>query len=447
MTFRQDNAFGVFSSYNYYGPPDEIDNEATCSNIDEAISVYHQAVLARKHMPALVEYIIRNLTNGNIPKYTKDEDKFKLIMTYFSQKKWKSLNDIIETVHTSGSYQKVSSDLYFLSLVRMEKSRLLNGADIDGFQAESDSFLKKHESIFPKLNHRRNIYKHLINHMKGDVESARKSITSLKTLPKFITQLNPVSTILDSSKNNIGANQFIVYKKSKFTKCILLSIDEVYFRRYGRIFLENSIRSGSQTGVHFHCINFDPTSIYNDLTDFHEFGYSIEYYDLANEGSSNQRGYYACARYIHLYEYLHEYEMIFVMDIDGIHTESIEKYDRNLSKYDVYLSSSALSKSRTLFKLPWEAVSAASFICKDTLGGKEFAKHLKGYILECWEKSRSNKGYMWFCDQTALFYTWFDMRDIIDFGCIESSIYQQGGSWKLFEGEIEKRRFMKSIET
>lgn len=95
-----------------------------------------------------------------------------------------------------------------------------------------------------------------------------------------------------------------------------------------------------------------------------------------------------------------------------------------------------------LYRLPWEAIAAGIFMARATDGGMAFAQAVRGYLMDVMERALSLGKPFWYADQAALYYCWHDRKDEIEASRFRKPAFKQVGSWKLFQGDEERIRFL-----
>ncbi|PSL17624.1 hypothetical protein [Shimia abyssi] len=433
--------------YNNQDPPRGED----LSSYDEAPlewKILHFGRQARKGIfcPKLRDALLRIVEHKEIPVPKSDAAVIEISWILMSQKHWPGLFSLLGELELA-QFERVPyhlKDFYFLAFVRLQTTRIVEGMQKEAFLVDAASVLArlKKTCVRDEGRQRQEIYQALINHMAGLHEEARMVLCSAPWTLPFLGQFESIRSI-HAPVFVQKADQTPPFKihSQPGGSAALVSVDEVYFKRYFQRFLRVFEEHNSGEALHLHCIGFDPTSVLEETKTRVRIGYSVDRRPLACLSQRDRYGYYAISRYLYLPHYLEIYDEIMVLDIDGRVLQNIAVIGESRPDAEVIIGGKLLTKNRCLFRLPWEALPANAMFFSKTPGARDFARYVSSYLEACLN-SVSDTNSLWYSDQNALFYAWLDTRKHVQFRHFSAPPFKQAMSWKLFEGHAGKSRFM-----
>ena len=289
-----------------------------------------------------------------------DKARIELAWFWFSQKAWKRLLDLIGAIpaEARGRLPAHIMDLGFIAFLRLQKPVFIKGTDRATFERSAERYLGFFAASWPEQKERIEVYSLLARHIVGRLEEVQRQLADRFIHINFAGPLGGVRSILSATANTSMVLEPDI-RPATSKAVTLISLNEDYFRRYAKTFMESHKRVWPNRAIHLHCVGFDPELSSENI------GVTIDRCDLSAFHERQKRGYFAAARYLHLPRYLTRYEEIFVTDVDGTMVRPADPVAG-----DVVLWTKVLEPERVLFKLPWEAVSAANFLIRNTNGGR-----------------------------------------------------------------------------
>ncbi|MGJ7041651.1 hypothetical protein J2Y63_004926 [Shinella sp. BE166] len=419
------------------------------ATLDSALS-FEQQILkfgaaARRavHMPALQRYLSENAARA-VSGDLSDEALTEFFWFLFSQKDWPRIRSTAEGLRGRLRHLPLHvADLIFLAFYRSQRDRLMAGKERDGFAIDAKETTAFLRAGWPGAERHLAAFEAMSAHATGNAVHARSSFVSVGDL-KFIEPFAGISSVLVETDyaGTIVPEHDIEVSPSAAEHVTLLSLDRTYFEKYALLVARRYAQTNPTNGLHFHCVGFDSREAISSWGVPVSFGFTIDHTDLSGLEVRQKRGYYASARYIHLARYLQLYRSVFVGDVDGHVARDLRQMESEHAHLDVLLSTKVLDKARTLNRLPWESVTACSFMARQTPGALRFANRIGAYLQRIVENARSTGRPIWYADQTALFYCWLDSEHDVAFGTFAKPAFVQRGSWQLFQGEKERLDFL-----
>lgn len=393
--------------------------------------------------PDVAAFLIANSADAPT-KLTETTALVEFFWFLFSQKAWEQLLQTARAVKGLHRLPFNVADLIWLSFYRSQTNRLLKGTDKEGFSREAETMLIFFEHNWPNAHDRHALYAAMVAHISGHGVEVRDLFASLEPSEPLIEPLGAAQTVLLSNSKRLRA----VYQFGAKTvmapvqHVTLLSLDINYFKKFALYAARKFFSSNPGNGLHLHCVGFDPEA---DIIAWNldgAIGWTADYTDLRQFSDRGKRGYYAAARYICLPYYLNFYNSVFIADVDGSMLRNLAEIDSEHVHEDVVLSTLVLDPGRQLNRLPWESITACAIMVRATPGGHCFAAAVGDYLVEVMRRAGTEGKPFWYADQTALYYTWFELRDEVRFGRFSSPPFKQAGSWKLFLGDTERLEFL-----
>ena len=375
---------------------------------------------------------------------SESRDLVEYFWFLFSQKAWLKLLQTARAIVGLGELPLHVADLVWLSFYRGQTERLLSGADREMFEREAESLLGFVKQTWPTASDRHALYAAMVAHVTGNAAEARKVFLGREPSEPLIEPLGAVRTVLPVNllpRRSPDRSQLKIFRAAA-EHVTLISLDRTYFDKYAHQVARKFFQSNPGNGLHLHCVGFDPTTDIGDWKLVGAIGWTADHADLEALTVRDKRGYYAAARYIFLPDYLTLYQSVFVADVDGLMIRNVADIDAEHADQDIILSTLVLDTGRQLNRLPWEAITACAFMARATAGGRSFATAISGYLLEVMRRTEAEGRPFWYADQTALYYSWFNLQTQVRFGRFHSPPFKQVGSWKLFQGDAERLQFL-----
>jgi hypothetical protein len=392
------------------------------------------------HMPNLRQYLLQNVTAAASAPMSR-QSLTELFWFLFSQKAWEQIDWLSKAVDL-GDLPEHVADLCFLAFYRTQKSRLMSGKGAIDFTRDATIVRKRIAETWPDAKTRHEAYEAMLLHVTGSFDEARRMFSALDG-SIFIEPFAGISSVLIPPAVTVppdGASLEINPCRARHVT--LLSLDKTYFEKYAFLVARRYARTNPNNGLHFHCVGFDPRETITGWGLPLAIGVTIDREDLHALGPRQQRGYFAGARYLHLSRYVDLYDAVFVADVDGHVSRDVALVNEEHQDADVIFSTKVLDPDREVIRLPWEAVTACSFMVRATSGGHRFARQLGSYLHTVVRNGKALQRPIWYADQTALFYCWRDATGDVRFSTFIKFAFVQRGSWQLFEGERERLLFL-----
>ncbi|MGE0282050.1 MAG: hypothetical protein AB7P20_15765 [Rhizobiaceae bacterium] len=370
--------------------------------------------------------------------------KTEYLWFLFSQRAWTHIARFVDgmTVAQRGHLEPHIADIYFLSFYRLQIDRIMAGQDQEGFLADARRVLSVVKTAWASATERLAAYQGMIDHIRGNFDVARATFTRIG-LRDLISPLAALRNVFGKGASGQVERPEIVIRPAQRRIATLVSLDRVYFDRFARAFAERYDQLNRDKGLHFHCIGFDPQEEVNSWGLSLSIGVSIDPRDVSGLPPLERAGYYAGARYIYLPEYLRHYEAVYIADADGLVLRDIATIEADVEAADVAMATRNLEPNRTLFRLPWESISAGSLFVRSTPGGRLFGEAVSSYLETAAERAFADGAPLWFADQNALFYTSYDLRHEVRFQRFRKAAFAQENAWTLFESLDAKAEFIK----
>lgn len=363
----------------------------------------------------------------------------------FSQRAWTLITRFVDgmTVAQRGDLEPHIADIYFLAFYRLQIDRVMAGADHEGFLADAQRVLAVVEAAWASATERLAAYQAMIEHIRGNFDVARAAFTGTG-LVDLIPPLAALRNVFgQGAAGRPTERPEIVIRSSQRRITTLVSLDRVYFDRFARAFAERYDQLNRANGLHFHCVGFDPQEEIDSWGLPVSIGVSVDLRAVSGLQPLERAGYYAAARYVYLPDYLHRYEAVYIADADGLVLRDIATIETDLEAADVAMATRNLEPNRTLFRLPWESISAGSLFVRSTPAGKLFGTAVSSYLQTAVDRALSEAAPLWFADQNALFYTSYDLRNEVRFQRFRKAAFAQEYAWTLFESLDAKAEFIK----
>lgn len=409
-------------------------------SFEDQVLIFGAAARRGIHMPILREYILKNVKFA-APNNMAQKSLTELFWFLFSQKAWEKIDWLLRTGDVRGLPDHIA-DLCFLAFYRMQKERLMSGKGISDFKREAD-FVREHlVDVWPNAGMRHEAYNAMLLHATGSTNEARRIFSALDGTV-FIEPFAGISSVLmnpDVAACPGSPSLEIIPCQAKHVT--LLSLDRSYFEKYAFLAARRYAQTNPSNGLHFHCVGFDPRETIASWGLSLAIGVTIDREDLHALSSRQQRGYFAGARFLHLSRYVDLYQAVFVADVDGHVSRDVALMVEEHQDADIVMTTKVLDPAREIMRLPWEAVSAGSFLVRATAGGAKFARQLGKYLYTVVQNGKTLGRPIWYADQTALFYCWYDASSDVRFATFTKVAFVQRGSWQLFEGERERLQFL-----
>ena len=430
--------------YSNTASPNRVDKRLDRSLcLEQQIISFGIAVRSSIHTPSL-----RDLLVNRAELAAKDELSNVALIEYFwllfSQKEWKKIQVLAKRIASRlGELPLHVADLCFLSFYRLQRERLTQGSDREGFVSDATDILHFLAAGWPNAGDRHAAYRAMINHVTGDVERARNVLATTNGADLIEPLCGALSVLLPADyrgKGNVEATATITPAATAYATVI--SLDRAYFDKYARLVAERYAHTNPSNGLHFHCVGFDPRETFELWGLPINMGYTIDNADLTALSPRQKRGYFASSRYLYLARYLDIYNSVFVADVDGHVVQDISKFEEDYRGHDIVLSTKVLDRDRALNRLPWESVTANAVLARRTPAGRNFAEQIGAYVGRVMDNARRTDRPTWYADQASLFYTWWDGRREANFASFANHTFVQRGSWHLFKGDQERLEFL-----
>jgi hypothetical protein len=422
--------------------PDAVDESVDRQEaVDQAVLRFGAAARAGVHMPSLQAHILANLEH--VPATISHEGLTELFWFLFSQKAWLKMDWLskrfaLRLPELPGHV----ADLCFLAFYRMQRELVLSGRGVDAFVAASVPVMRRIERAWPQEADRHDAFAAMIKHIRGDFDGARASFSRIDGA-RFIEPFAGISSArMASPESPLPSCEALDIRPCGADHVTLISVDEVYFKKFAYLVARRYLVTNPRNGLHFHCVGFDPFETIHQWKLPVAVGVTIDDVDLGSLTIRQKRGYFAGARYLYLSRYLELYRSVFVADIDGHLSGDVGMMNDEYAAADVILNAKVLDAARELHRLPWEAIPAGIFMVRGTVGGCRFAKRMGSYLHSVIQQGMEQRQPLWYADQVALFYTWLDLRDEVRFASFGKTAFIQKGSWQLFAGDRERLEFM-----
>lgn len=409
-------------------------------SFEEQILTFGAAARRGTHMPRLGEYLLENATTV-VPAVLTQQGLTELFWFLFSQKAWEKIDWLLKTADLRDLPDHIA-DLCFLAFYRMQKNRLMSGKGGQFFKRDANIVRKRLAEVWPNARIRHEAFEAMLQHVLGETNEARRMLSALDGTV-FIEPFAGISSVL---MHPVGVScpdgaslETIPCRANHVT---LLSLDRSYFEKYAFLAARRYARTNSSNGLHFHCVGFDPRETIAGWGLPVEIGVTIDREDLHALNLRQQRGYFASARFLHLSRYIDLYQSVFVADVDGHVSRDVALMAEEHQDVDIIMTTKLFEPGRDVTRLPWEAVSAGSLLVRATAGGRKFAQQLGAYLHSVVQNGKAHGRPIWYADQTALFYCWYDAPADVRFATFTKFAFVQRGSWQLFEGERERLQFL-----
>ncbi len=410
---------------------------------EQSVLAFGAAARQAIHAPALQRYLAANAARA-VSDRLSDEALTEFFWFLFSQKDWSRIRTTAELIgNRLGDLPLHIADLIFLAFYRSQRERLLAGKDADGFAIDGNETVRFLRVRWPGAERHVAAFDAMVTHATGNAVQARRTFVSLGDL-SFIEPFAGISSVLLESEYQSTAipDRDIEVMPSAAEHVTLLSLDPIYFEKYAHLVARRYSKTNPSNGLHFHCVGFDPRKAFASWDLPTSFGFTIDRTDLSHLAIRQQRGYFASSRYIHLARYLQIYQSVFVGDVDGHVARDVREMHGEHADLDIILSTKVLDNSRILNRLPWESITACSFMARRTPGARRFANRVGSYLQTIVQNARTLDRPIWYADQAALFYSWLDSEHDVRFGTFNKTAFVQRGSWQLFQGEKERLDFL-----
>lgn len=228
---------------------------------------------------------------------------------------------------------------------------------------------------------------------------------------------------------------------NNFHTTILISVDEVFLRRYGA-YIFYMCHIFEDISFHFHIVSDRGRVLSEEASEFFEriVNFSgqergvIPSFSFSSVPNyvSNDRAYYACARYLVAKRIMQETSTnLYIMDMDLFFKENPKKYLNEISKFDVCLPVSRGTRSIP----PWRRFQAGNVFIKNNKNGILFLDSVEKYILSFISRDNS-----WMLDQNALSYAVEMTMEIIDIGSYSHLGVARPIEQLAIAADIEKRK-------
>ncbi|WP_158515983.1 hypothetical protein [Pararhodobacter sp. CCB-MM2] len=233
----------------------------------------------------------------------------------------------------------------------------------------------------------------------------------------------------DPEQQNTFSPSIKIAQKSAHQAVVLVACDKRYFETYAQRFVASVEELRLPLGVHLHCVGFTPEPrgwLANCGLSHEPLPSFLASSDLPDRYRNT---YFAAARFLVLEELLASYGYIWVSDIDGKVTPTIQ--DAPTGSVNLH---SAVRKFMGK-KLPMELISAANVGVRADDGGRVFAAYLRQYLLQGIQEGLEP---VWYLDQNALFCAWQDLKNKIEIQTDLPPFFRQTGNWSLSQGRAMK---------
>jgi hypothetical protein len=409
------------------------------------LCLFAKGARAGTDRPDVAKFLLNHSADASTA-LTDIEDMVEFFWFLFSQKAWLKLIQTARTTERLGELPLHVADLIWLAFYRTQTKRVLAGSDKRVFEQEGAALIGFIQERWPAATDRLILYAAMVSHVAGNETEARKAFATFQPSEPLIEPLAAVLTVIPM---NSRPHRALDRSKLKITRAqaehvTLISLDRTYFDKYAYQVAQNFFLTNPENGLHLHCSGFDPTSDIQAWNLDGSIGWTTDNIDLGALAERSRRGYFAAARYIFLPHYLTFYRSVFVADVDGLMLRDVAEIDTEHSNDDIVLSTLVLDSERELNRLPWEAVTACAFLARATTGGRKFARAVSEYLSEVMLRAEKEGRPFWYADQAALYYSWFDQKDEVRFGRFHRPPFKQVGSWKLFQGDAERLKFLSS---
>ena len=362
----------------------------------------------------------------------------EILMLLHERQNWQPLRDLarkaIEQVPATVDYYPVALDLFMLAegrlLIRSWRQGEQDPALIEKTCTSLD-WATERAAEHPKSRY---LLKSVKASIRGDYTESIKYMLKAQSAPGLMFRIfshnldhfvplswNP--PLLDTA----GGPGTTYYRHSPNDRaCLLVSSDRVYFEKYADHFLASFAHWNQDNLIHWHFVNYKPLQHIVDALEARHgvrINYTVEQQPLLDTAPELIRGYYACARYIHLPAYLAHYGKIFITDVDGVICQPIDAQLLG-SENTVYLHGGLLHKPHPFPAFIWDSIRAGAFGITGDNQSVQFAKYVASYLRRRFEECRGNNQRFFYADQVALMLAFCRFKDTLSFRSIDG-VYSQ----------------------
>lgn len=231
-------------------------------------------------------------------------------------------------------------------------------------------------------------------------QSARLTAENSLQLGKMIYFSQPFYQTISGSKFALPTVEEKYRHIDNFTHVVMVACDLKYFYKYGLNYLNSFSHNADKNELlHLHLVNPDPgfeqqLADWLNLIKIDNFRLTTEQIHFGNLPLLMQQTYYSCVRFLHLPQWLNEYQKpIVCTDIDAIIEKPLTPLIAAVNNHDVGLY------FYERHKLPWQYIPAGFVVAHPTPGATRFFNLVKNYILHFTHQAEMN----WHLDQIAIF--------------------------------------------
>lgn len=410
----------------------------------KAVDIEPLAETAKKKVAACTEPTVL-FELGNIfralPRWTALKSAAEAAIVCFSKGSWQS--------HIACDWLILAN--YRLLLKKFDRNKI-DPDDIHAF----DSIVQSCADCLDEDTKNIAFYRSLIASLRGDIDRAVDLITQAQRLPgKLIVLFERLELFADTSTPLDRPGKAAAVFAERLTDQInhptdgrgtlLISLDEVYFEQYAKIFLKSFGHWNPGGLVHLHCVDFH---IHDKKRQALEAAANVKINSTEDRCAEFLKennlfhGYCAAARYLFMPRYLKCYRKLVISDVDGVIQRSIADIWQD-GDTAIGLASRLVSHKWTSARLLWEAIAAGSLAISNTPSNLRFAWRTANTLADQIDYCRNRKMKLFYADQVALLTAYMASRENCEFKPF-SGLFSQKTGWQLATGSDAKVDFQRS---
>ncbi len=404
--------------------------------------------------PEQLENLLHSLNPKTIEELPANL-QFEACLLLQAKHRWKKLQNLAPLAaenHCENNPQRaILTDIAILAAYRPCAKKLADQTFSKEDEFEFQALVSNVEKLVNKFPKNQLIYNAILSHFRGNHVSALEMFNSSQNKQGITIQLFNAARLIAPISSCSSARSFPAFSQRDIKIrhhpkdddiCLLVSTDERYFKKYSNDFIASYSRSNSNCLLHWHCVNFIPSSEHlNKLEKQHHIriNITIDSAETLEQEPEVTKGYYASARYIYLPEYLALYPSIAIADVDGIINDSF--IDIKTKTADILLRTN-MNDFHTPSRVCWEVISAGCFVINRTNESAAFAQTLSTYLCSILEKCRTEKIPFFYSDQIGLFLAYQKYFNNCTFGSAPR-FFQQSTNWQFGVGMAGKEAWQK----
>lgn len=277
-------------------------------------------------------------------------------------------------------------------------------------QSQSDEHFSNFNEILEKekelngVNHWYVYYKGVINFLMKNNKKAKEFFDAYKKVPlcdnnhasgalSFIDDDECFKYYIESSRDFWSQQCTVILNPNK-KKCIVTSCDVNYLDKFVDSFNAGAVNNCEDYDLYIIVVNPD-----KNLNYYIEKYRKINFISDSIDSGRNIKSYYALSRFKYLVDFLLNYEVCHVCDIDSFFVRSLSSVEEEFSSHDIgvrKINSSFFSHNHYL---PWHYYSAAFVSFAKTKNGFIAAKMFNKMIDDIYDLNLKNQ---WWIDQTMI---------------------------------------------